>query len=150
MFCDLCFLISSLYCRVVIFIYFDCFFFLMIRRPPRSTRDTLFPYTTLFRSLDVGLRERMRLRETVDQPVPQVTVVAHGASHPDLPAGGVLPHPARRPFADLSPVAGQHPRLRAVEQGGVPAVAGTLQSSEAHTSELQSLMRLSYAVFCFK
>src|SRR3546814_13734944 len=113
MFCDLCFLISSLYCRVVIFIYFDCFFFLMIRRPPRSTRDTLFPYTTLFRSLDVGLRERMRLRETVDQPVPQVTVVAHGASHPDLPAGGVL-------------------------------------RSEEHTSELQSLMRISYAVFCLK
>src|SRR3546814_18564310 len=43
--------------------YFVVFFFLMIRRPPRSTRtDTLFPYTTLFRSHDVDLSDRRRLR----------------------------------------------------------------------------------------
>src|SRR3546814_3275826 len=78
----------------------SCFFFLMIRRPPRSTRtDTLFPYTTLFRSklvngalgLDPSLRNRMKT--------------------PTKRASG---------------------------------------RSEEHTSELQSLMRISYAVFCLK
>src|SRR3546814_11073383 len=81
--------IASQWCFVVVF------FFLMIRRPPRSTRtDTLFPYTTLFRS----------------------------------------PRPGR----------------------GTPPTAGVIYGaggsirSEEHTSELQSLMRISYAVFCLK
>src|SRR3546814_4373724 len=75
-----------------------CFFFLMIRRPPRSTRtDTLFPYTTLFRS-----------HCRVD-------------------------------------------RLRAPIRASVRAAALSPSSrSEEHTSELQSLMRISYAVFCLK
>src|SRR3546814_17112550 len=82
------------------------FFFLMIRRPPRSTRtDTLFPYTTLFRSHHPGLGV--------------VDVVAV-----DRPLTGV-----RGVEVDLHAL---HRR------------------SEEHTSELQSLMRISYAVFCLK
>src|SRR3546814_6040273 len=79
----------------------------MIRRPPRSTRtDTLFPYTTLFRS-------GIRCREW------------HGATKKPASAGFVVSHPERfRP-------------VRVVR-------------SEEHTSELQSLMRISYAVFCLK
>src|SRR3546814_14483005 len=88
------------------FSLFDCdifFFFLMIRRPPRSTRtDTLFPYTTLFRS-----------------------------------QGGA-----------------GHGRVRAQRQGlqfgGEAALLRKQRRSEEHTSELQSLMRISYAVFCLK
>src|SRR3546814_2439124 len=81
----------------------------MIRRPPRSTRtDTLFPYTTLFRSL------RMR---------------AYYA-HPGPLCG------CRRPCARTDTRRHRsHPRAR---------------RSEEHTSELQSLMRISYAVFCLK
>src|SRR3546814_3885431 len=83
-------------CSVVEFL----FFFLMIRRPPRSTRtDTLFPYTTLFRSGQQQAGEQQR----------------------DAADGGD-PERAR--------------------QGVV--------RSEEHTSELQSLMRISYAVFCLK
>src|SRR3546814_2529566 len=81
----------------------------MIRRPPRSTRtDTLFPYTTLFRS---RRRETHRFR-----------------------LFGAQRQPVRRlPYARSS-----HPRGRADRR------------SEEHTSELQSLMRISYAVFCLK
>src|SRR3546814_1939992 len=94
-----------------------CFFFLMIRRPPRSTRtDTLFPYTTLFRSDD--LRHQPR-------PVDAV-------------------HRRQRDLAPRLFVAEQslHHRLRIVE--------AAVDRSEEHTSELQSLMRISYAVFCLK
>src|SRR3546814_7085880 len=90
---------------------FFVIFFLIIRRPPRSTRtDTLFPYTTLFRSpLDDGedLRRRARAAGTILQAVRR--------------------HAAHR---------------HAVQPGH--------QRSEEHTSELQSLMRISYAVFCLK
>src|SRR3546814_12700897 len=79
----------------LIFLFF--FFFLMIRRPPRSTRtDTLFPYTTLFRSALFGAWRAL-----------------------------------------------SHCHGRRVEAEGN-------QRSEEHTSELQSLMRISYAVFCLK
>src|SRR3546814_12355803 len=78
------------------------FFFLMIRRPPRSTRtDTLFPYTTLFRS------------EAEDR------------------ACDARCHEAREPGAGSM---NENAPVR----------------SEEHTSELQSLMRISYAVFCLK
>src|SRR3546814_2613671 len=81
----------------------------MIRRPPRSTRtDTLFPYTTLFRSHAARLGDRARLP------------------------------PVRRPAGPLD-----GGRRRAAGGGG------DLRSEE-HTSELQSLMRISYAVFCLK
>src|SRR3546814_5938810 len=78
-------------------------FFLMIRRPPRSTRtDTLFPYTTLFRSVFVGLRRPAGILDRL--------LGGRHAEHDE-----------------------------AVED-----------RSEEHTSELQSLMRNSYAVFCLK
>src|SRR3546814_4768169 len=87
----------------------------MIRRPPRSTRtDTLFPYTTLFRSLR---RRRGRC----------------GAER--RPAAAI-----RRP---------QWQRRAALQPRGWPARGGASRSEE-HTSELQSLMRISYAVFCLK
>src|SRR3546814_4072319 len=94
------------------------FFFLMIRRPPRSTRtDTLFPYTTLFRS-----RRQVLVRLTVDDPG------EHGR-HDQGVGHRFLPH------------------------GAKPLVGGERledERSEEHTSELQSLMRISYAVFCLK
>src|SRR3546814_10351727 len=97
----------------------------MLRRPPISTRtDTLFPYTTLFRSLarQIASAHHSRRREA--------------EIHSDQPAFAI-----RRPFAQ--PV--QHLPAR-------PDVAGCdqLRRSEEHTSELQSLMRISYAVFCLK
>src|SRR3546814_10510787 len=99
----------------------------MIRRPPRSTRtDTLFPYTTLFRSPG-GDRVRRRHRTV-------------GAAHP--PVRGARIHPAG---------AIGH-RCGAGRQLGCRALAavrrGADDRSEEHTSELQSLMRISYAVFC--
>src|SRR3546814_9627266 len=100
----------------------------MIRRPPRSTRtDTLFPYTTLFRSIDQSrieggkvAREVVscdggKLALTAEQSAKSGTMVLRKA-----PTGGSLPPPA------------------------------IVLRSEEHTSELQSLMRISYAVFCLK
>src|SRR3546814_5968854 len=88
----------------------------MIRRPPRSTRtDTLFPYTTLFRS-----RVRISMTECVtdnNKETNMGNVHDAGDSH----------------FSVLTP------RERDV-----------MDRSEEHTSELQSLMRISYAVFCLK
>src|SRR3546814_5317807 len=99
----------------------------MIRRPPRSTRtDTLLPYTTLFRS-----------HAGADQQ-PGALVAERDAN-----AGQSGPQPDR---AGLQRVAGTTRRA-----GGQPAPAGGGQGpvrSEEHTSELQSLMRTSYAVFC--
>src|SRR3546814_3495733 len=99
------------------------FFFLMIRRPPRSTRtDTLFPYTTLFRSRPPRFRRRpLALRSR-----------ARGASRPS---------DRRRN--------GQGDRIRRSRARGV-AEGDRRTRSEEHTSELQSLMRISYAVFCLK
>src|SRR3546814_3441149 len=93
----------------------------MIRRPPRSTRtDTLLPYTTLFRSAQAH-RVVGRL-EVEDTQV---------GDHPtDLVEAG---------------------RLGAEGRGAVVAdAAHGVDRSEEHTSELQSLMRISYAVFCLK
>src|SRR3546814_13454402 len=82
------------------------FFFLMIRRPPRSTRtDTLFPYTTLFRSLL-----------------------------------GLVTFTTEQKFKEIG--------IRKILGSTVPQIV--MLRSEEHTSELQSLMRISYAVFCLK
>src|SRR3546814_3613583 len=100
------------------------FFFLMRRRPPRSTRtDTLFPYTTLFRS---------------DRRVAYV----RGSRVACL--GGARPHTCLGNGGDAIS-----------QQCCDSACHGTYCShvckrSEEHTSELQSLMRISYAVFCLK
>src|SRR3546814_8917232 len=86
--------------------------FLMIRRPPRATRtDTLFPYTTLFRS--------------------PATVTSGRRKH------GIARDAAGRGLAHRPGPEGGQPRL-------------LRPRSEEHTSELQSLMRISYAVFCLK
>src|SRR3546814_7342256 len=92
----------------------------MIRRPPRSTRtDTLFPYTTLFRSEpedyaeildDAGLKVQARA------PMTPIVKLIFGAGH---------------------------------DKARLTEYAAALRSEE-HTSELQSLMRISYAVFCLK
>src|SRR3546814_1886055 len=109
----------------------------MIRRPPRSTRtDTLFPYTTLFRSYGWG--EAIAL-----QIVHRTTVwETHGM-------GDILGY-ARVSTGDQD-VAGQTMRLE--EAGAIKVftdvMSGALRSEE-HTSELQSLMRISSAVFCLK
>src|SRR3546814_7674657 len=102
----------------------------MVRRPPRATRtDTLFPYTTLFRS------RRSLLRRLLPRIEP---VVAHHLGNPDaviledVMAAAAL---RRLVLGVLAPA--HHCRLVAPR-------------SEEHTSELQSLMRISYAVFCLK
>src|SRR3546814_8085687 len=104
----------------------------MIRRPPRSTRtDTLFPYTTLFRS------------------------------RPRFEAGEIAaPDPARGGLADAChfgngssrpPLGAWRRRIECAGQDVVDDVVGGRRArSEEHTSELQSLMRISYAVFCLK
>src|SRR3546814_15619265 len=88
-------------------VFYFLFFFLMIRRQPRSTRtDTLFPYTTLFRSI----------------------LFSRGAEKRFAPAS-------------MAKVMTAYIVLDLIEKG---------ERSEEHTSELQSLMRISYAVFCLK
>src|SRR3546814_1635768 len=104
----------------------------MIRRPPRSTRtDTLFPYTTLFRS----------------QLVSQCALPQPGADRDDV--GGVDQAIQVRGRID-----GMRHRLWSPRQhcGHVRGARGDVDQprSEEHTSELQSLMRISYAVFCLK
>src|SRR3546814_8628035 len=104
-------------------LYSSCFF-LMIRRPPRSTRtDTLFPYTTLFRSLEGAV---------------------------DLTRGDLVVRILRvlRLVHELGPTAKIDPEAGLLLYG--EPEASTQQRSEEHTSELQSLMRISYAVFCLK
>src|SRR3546814_4357410 len=112
----------------------------MLRRPPRSTRtDTLFPYTTLFRSLPryPGVDRRL---DSASQPRrgDRVGVVARRHEVADAPAAAARIHRDHR-FRGSAPMVSR-PRRR----GGRPL------RSEEHTSELQSLMRISYAVFCLK
>src|SRR3546814_1658545 len=91
----------------------------MIPRPPRSTRtDTLFPYTTLFRSL-----KEYAARGTYIYP----------------------PRPSMRIITDIFEYCSRElPRWNTI------SISGYHIRSEEHTSELQSLMRISYAVFCLK
>src|SRR3546814_3765586 len=99
---------------ITFIIYCLWFFFLMIRRPPRSTRtDTLFPYTTLFRSLAAGIACHCQAR---------------AAGHPQC----------------------QRSDSRHARRVGGCKIPDAFDRSEEHTSELQSLMRISYAVFCLK
>src|SRR3546814_18376256 len=98
--------------------YMSCCFFFMIRRPPRSTRsDTLFPYTTRFRSKLISTR-RSRLRSI------QSALAQYSSGWPLLANHDMRVCSRKRPTTE--------------------------RRSEEHTSELQSLMRSSYAVFCLK
>src|SRR3546814_1874212 len=107
----------------------------MIRRPPRSTRtDTLFPYTTLFRSHAVerdralGGDERGKIARQADRDAFRIALAAH------------LDH-----LGDAVDMAGDDMPAHFVAQ-----LHRAFERSEEHTSELQSLMRISYAVFCLK
>src|SRR3546814_7761712 len=110
-------------------------FFLMIRRPPRSTRtDTLFPYTTLFRSprnfgwASLGRRSGANKRRSAAQGQ---SVGQSLAQHRQV----LLAYRLRIWLRHLSPPDRCRP-------------GGVADRSEEHTSELQSLMRISYSVFC--
>src|SRR3546814_6097828 len=109
----------------------------MIRLPPRSTRtDTLFPYTTLFRSHARRFRSR-NLQHII------ASVTDYDALRRDDDRGL---------FSHLDSSMGIHPGPCTAASGDIGidgAQAGALRSEE-HTSELQSLMRISYAVFCLK
>src|SRR3546814_9467586 len=95
------------------------FFFLMIRRPPRSTlTDALFPYTTLFRSIRSSWARSTRRTASSWRRSP--------AAAPDRAS------------------------CRTRSRANITASAPRRGRSEEHTSELQSLMRISYAVFCLK
>src|SRR3546814_14245028 len=95
--------------------YQSSLFFLMMRRPPRSTRtDTLFPYTTLFRSA------MLHIARLIEHRFPNLLV-----------------KPAKVLVAASALLAAL-------------GITRAKQRSEEHTSELQSLMRISYAVFCLK
>src|SRR3546814_5581784 len=117
------------------------FFFLMLRLPPKSTRtDTLFPYTTLFRSFHV-------LRETQLPPLREFR-----ARHVPM-AVATDCNPGTSPLLSLRQamqLACTHFRLTPEEALRGATVNGARARSEEHTSELQSLMRISYAVFCLK
>src|SRR3546814_1345150 len=108
-------------------------FFLVVRPPPRSTlTDTLFPYTTLFRSLRRG--DRRAVGTALYRAAAEAGAVARqrrlGGAAACRPAAASAVGPGRR-----------------FRRGGA---ADAAQRSEEHTSELQSLMRISYAVFCLK
>src|SRR3546814_3220039 len=128
----------------------------MIRRPPRSTRtDTLFPYTTLFRSGDeaiivstythrdgggVEITAAVEQRVDEDFATEEAQNLRYGSGNgrlfvPDEDFGELDP-------AELGALIGD-----SLSWHGIPA---RIARSEEHTSELQSLMRISYAVFCLK
>src|SRR3546814_8760949 len=114
----------------------------MIRRPPRSTRtDTLFPYTTLFRStghftiksphdiaIDFTEADLARLKKAVDALIERIPEIVDEMANDQA---GKLAEGLKQQW-----------------QHSVPAADKA--RSEEHTSELQSLMRISYAVFCLK
>src|SRR3546814_6276293 len=128
---------------VVLYFYCIKLFFLMRRRPPRSTRtDTPFPYTTLFRSQRAP---RVPSFRSLPLPVPGRIMLTESIIAAPLPVGrvgGKVSRDRAFPFVaigeQLALVIQQFfARFRRIR-------------SEENTSELQSLMRISYAVFCLK
>src|SRR3546814_1872573 len=139
---------SYVLCMWVVFVCISgvLFFFLMIRRPPRSTRtDTLFPYTTLFRC---RRRPRPRSIDRARRP--------GGRPRPGaLSLAGLSIERARKRFGDVEVLKGVSIDVADGEFAVIVGPSGCgkstlLRKSEEHTSELQSLMRISYAVFCLK
>src|SRR3546814_8431476 len=125
-------------------------FFLMIRLPPRYTRtDTLFPYTTLFRSAVVQLCALSRRpSRTPDSFFPEQRPWRGPSERMNL---------SRTLSTSVIALALSVPLVLMARSGdGLPATSRVDQAttsklrSEEHTSELQSLMRISYAVFCLK
>src|SRR3546814_10847258 len=111
----------------------------MIRRPPRSTRtDTLFPYTTLFRSLEPDAKGAL-LAWCVSKCLTVGLPTAQGTAQRIVERIGSI--------LEVDVAAWWRPtRARYFER----VKKDHLLRSEEHTSELQSLMRISYAVFCLK
>src|SRR3546814_1987080 len=139
---------------------YSCFFFLMLRRPPRSTRtDTLFPYTTLFRSSPYGEKAFSVLLFQDLSIVPLITIIAALSRNP---ADALGPPGWQLALYTVGAIAGLvfagrfllNPLLRLTGRLGereLFVVVGLFTvRSEEHTSELQSLMRISYADFCLK
>src|SRR3546814_2801969 len=126
----------------------------MILRPPRSTRtDTLFPYTTLFRSLRAA-RDAVGTGDAHRRGIPDHDVLVVRVECIEVAAAaGALADLAEGQFAQAADLAQQQRVRRALRQPDLLAIAGLaeqfggLDRSEEHTSELQSLMRISYAVF---
>src|SRR3546814_2943714 len=120
----------------------------MIRRPPRATRtDTLFPYTTRFRSAVAVAAHQIGFDQVACDRLGLYAVAARSLDHARDEAGQALVPDDHRMLSPLDVVV-------AVRQAGVADRRGctrayTLRSDE-HTSELQSLMRISYAVFCLR
>src|SRR3546814_1388460 len=124
----------------------------MIRPPPRSTRtDTLFPYTTLFRSQE-HRRSFGRAARQAEGGKARLALARSGFAHQRKAFPGrdgkaqPLHHPAfaeahRKPVDCIDRHAAKRSRSRS---------PSSIRRSEEHTSELQSLMRISYAVFCLK
>src|SRR3546814_10509902 len=140
----------------------------MIRRPPRSTRtDTLVPYTTLFRSFEPGVsvqrqparfgaalgatgragNESFNIRGIGGN---RVLIQVDGVRVPDGFSFGAQAS-GRGDYVDLGLIKSVE-ILRGPSSAlyGSDGLAGAVSRSEEHTSELQSLMRISYAVFCLK
>src|SRR3546814_8527105 len=110
----------------------------MSRRPPRSTRtDTLFPYTTLFRS---------RTGDAPRQPAGEYR--SRGVLLPVRRLARCRPCAAPLQQPQLHPCRASRRRARRQRAGATGRTR--TRRSEEHTSELQSLMRISYAVFCLK
>src|SRR3546814_2792354 len=111
----------------------------MIRRPPRPTpTDTLFPYTTLFLSPQRACRSIARIDRHADRRRRQAF-------------GFALLRQLFLGVAEVEEIRAGHVNFAAYFQHLGPALAfQPMRRSEEHTSELQSLMRISYAVFCLK
>src|SRR3546814_10000896 len=149
----------------------------MLRRPPRSTRtDTLFPYTTLFRSLqsiasftaeqENGARERIELEDIAHLRGQSIKALAHVARRQrQIDLRRRRQRQAQRSSSPITSSANLNaslstspsidtvkPPLRriSIRPGSDGVVSGSAGRSEEHTSELKSLMRISYAVLCLK
>src|SRR3546814_19779218 len=133
------------------FVFYCVFCFLMIRRPPRSTRTyTLFPYTTLFRShrnrdgiIDQHAHGSVEQRDRKLLPLARTLAFEQRREH------------RRRQIDATAKVGERYARpdglVRSQRAGEAHHARPCLhRRSEEHTSELQSLMRISYAVFCLK
>src|SRR3546814_3140598 len=119
----------------------------MIRRPPRSTRtDTLFPYTTLFRTLDKARFLLSARREKIKTPeVLPILQIEPRSAEGRTALEAILDRDAAD--ADL-PEDWRYSLAWLLDLYGSQTAAA--KRSEEHTSELQSLQRISYAVFCLK
>src|SRR3546814_16008999 len=120
----------------MLYVFFRFVFVLMLRRPPRSTRtDTLFPYTTLFRSRPSAAKSRNYFEFPAQKPYRNVWDYQTLLGHYTL-------RYATEICAEFAEKIWYFELLVAVPKWEI--------RSEEHTSELQSLMRISYAVFCLK